>query len=91
MRKEARKSAALKSNLITKYHACYHCYNIQYEMCETSTEIYMRVFSQCQTIARSKQFRLKTTQKRIVRYITLILTLPLWLNAKSMQLNIVLC
>ena len=77
------KSAALKSNLITTYHACYLCNNIQYEMYETSTEIYMRSFSR-QYQTRSKQFRIKKTQKRIVDlYIRLILTLPFRMNAKS--------
>ena len=78
MGKKATKSAALKLNLITKYHACYLCYNIQYEMCETSTEIYIyeAIFTtppnEIETISP------KTTQKRIVQYITLILTLPFW-------------
>ena len=72
MGKITTKSAALKSNLITKYLACYLYCNIQYDMRETSTDIYIYIYvhvpvytktfsRQYQT--RSKQFQIKTTQK----------------------------
>lgn len=57
MGKITTKSAALKSNLITKYLASYLCYNIQYEMCEASTKyIYEDIFTtmpnEIETISR---------------------------------------
>jgi len=95
------KSAALKSNLITKYLACYLYCNIQYDMRETSTDIYIYIYicpctgiyedifatipNEIETISD------KNNAKRMVHYIRAILILSLWLNAKSMHHNIVLC